>query len=234
MLKYGNRYLSYAVFLRCFLPKKLSIMHPFNCLKNAIVVLLALTIFLLACNDADEPQPKETQAVFPLQVGNYWIYEFYRTSETGETLPTQNYDSVYISEKVNIGGTEYYSLEGWYGGSTDLIRDSMGYLVGSDGKIYYAPEEDRVFYTERIGLGSDDRYISVDYTMSSEQSVSVPAGEFTARATEGEYDYTESPNGCDKTSRTYYTPGIGRIKEEVFYLISCDEFNRHLVRYHLE
>lgn len=209
-------------------------MHPFSYFKNRAIVLLSFTIYLLACDNDDEPQPRETQAVFPLQVGNYWIYEFYRTSETGETIPTQHYDSVYISEKVNIGGTEYYSLERWYGGSTHLIRDSMGFLVGSDGKIYYAPEEESVFYTERIGLGSDDRYILVDYTMSSEQTVSVPAGEFSARATKGEYDYTEAPYFCDKISRTYYTPGIGRIKEEVFYLTSCDEFNRHLVRYHLE
>ncbi len=207
-----------------------------NFLKATYALFLSLTMLtLISCNDDDNNQSLDGGSAFPLNIGNYWIYQIYSESETGEVLPTQNFDSVYIAETVVMDGIEYFSLVGWFG-TPELIRDSLGYIVNSEGRIHYSPENsDEVFYTDKISLGSEDRFISVNYTMSSAESITISSGVYDTRAAEGEFDYSEAQGiSCDKKAKTYYSGDIGRIKEEVFYLSACSYRHRNLVRYHIE
>ncbi len=76
--------------------------------------ILTVIIFLfmaVSCEETTEPQPDSNNKMFPLNVGNYWIYNSYEKDINNNPISsTQVEDSLVIESSVNYFGEPAYNF----------------------------------------------------------------------------------------------------------------------------
>src|SRR5688572_16141233 len=81
------------------------------------IILAAIPALLFSCKKS-RPAPQNPAssaslatsgpAYFPLEVGNYWVYQYFDIDESGIATATAKLDSCYISEDTIIRGRRYF------------------------------------------------------------------------------------------------------------------------------
>ncbi len=106
-----------------------------------------LLVFLLACGEREVIPPKVEPGYFPLEIGNYWIYEVEETTHSLLEVVSSEYD---LRETVvdTIGGadTTYLILqqrrsnegEEWQADSMFTIRMTTSALIVTENNLAYA------------------------------------------------------------------------------------------------
>ena len=192
-------------------------------MKN-IFALLILTIAFASCKKKDTPPPNDppviTSVYMPLKVGNYWIYQRYRTdmNNVNDTIYSTVTDSVFISKDTMIQGLKYYKLD-----RTNLstfyvplfMADSAGYLLSAPGVIILSPDS-----TETFEYDTPD-YHSYERTCRKDSLVHVPAGDFHNTITFQSYKEGKMGFGSGSWYRVY-AKGIGIIVRQIYYSGSVD------------
>ena len=221
--------------------------------------LIALTIaaifisFGLGCkkkkHDDPEPEPTVTPAItYPsysqLKVGNYWVYEHFQTSQ-GDTIVTF-LDSTFVSKDTAIHGSsfhKYHSLKyGRYDFNISYFRDSLDYLINSQGTILFSSEDFTTTFDIRYNILNDPSASIIDTLWKSEfrmsgrdSSVKVPAGIFITSDARTRYTYlskTFIPPKNPLYSHAIYSKNVGLIFESTPFS-SGDLIGKRLLRYHL-
>lgn len=214
-------------------------------MKKVMCFAVAASLFIFSCDRNDEPDAhlQDTPAFFPLSVGNYWIYRHYLVEENGdETLLDGMYDSIYISRDTLIGNEVYYVFEGSrfmlgnYNPVPELIvRDSLGYIIGSNGTIYLSSVNFSEVLGERTEIINDqDTVFTLMAYMTAEPSVvRVPAGEFNVINCQYRYvDYLHEK--LVRYSDNLFAQGVGEILDSYLFLSQVDrKYEKRLVRYHV-
>lgn len=177
-----------------------------------------------------------------LKVGNYWIYQRYRTDTAGVETPLGIFDSCYVAGDTVITGITYYKMVrptyGSPGPQISYLRESGQYLVNHLGRILFATDEfGTIFQEGYITSGPDTIAHQTEYMTDEGLTVGTPAGMFTTKSFVQHYDVSPTwvvhYSQFDQYAR--YAEGVGIVRETLpFFLSSPFIIDRRLVSYHLE
>jgi len=210
-------------------------------MRKLFLLVLAISLFA-ACNK-DKTNPQEESNYFPMQIGNYWVYQHYNIDSLGNETDMNKTDSVIIKRDTIINNKQYFVLEGTnypYNGNRweilDYLRDSSGYLVNFNGIIKCSENnftDTLVSKTEVIG---EDTLYFLTYQMEAPDNyIIVPAGEFEVLNFKGTVVMPKNHPGIKnpRYMNNYYADGVGKIIETYFFLSSPFISEKRLVRYNI-
>ena len=147
-------------------------------MKSVIRMLMFFLLLFTGCN-RDEPLIPlcNPEKYFPLKIGNYWIYRYYKVYLDGGT-GNEFTDSMYISSDTLMLGYRFFHLQG-----TFHSKPISYYLTSADGQVVSA--EGYVFYECPRLIESTKQYpiMGFDFpgtinTTRFDAPVKVPAGDF--------------------------------------------------------
>lgn len=207
-------------------------------MKHYIALFLIAAAFSACKKNVEEdcpvqpgPAPVSASNYFKLQTGNYWIYDRY-TIDTNNMETFTGQDSAYVWGDTVVNGNTYYKLFDHY--ATRVLRDSSGFIIDTNGDIYFTNAIFNLpvsftYYGLNVGY-------SEGMTISTPVSVTVPAGTYSA------YDwqlaaYFPDPNypwGPVRYAHSYYTGGVGKVKELYLFVNSPSTYERRLNHYHVQ
>lgn len=188
--------------------------------------------------------PVDKPNYFPLDVGNYWVYEHYDIDLLGNETKSGKTDSVIVSGVKVVNGNQYYVLEGtsypFNGGSwgiVDVLRDSSGYVVNVNGQIKFSADNFTDTLISKIEVINKDTLYILTYRMEKlNNQVVVPAGKFEALNFKGTL-ITSNPEQGVKNPRylnNYFAVNVGKVLETYSYLSSPIISEKRLVRYKIK
>lgn len=206
-----------------------------------LFLIATFSALLFACNSSDDTQIQEpeTSNFYALTVGNSWVYENFKYN-----LNTQTYDNTGVTDSVSIVGTESINGNTYFkfrrhtignesnitfcnenGEHFELFRDSLGYLVGSDGKIKFTNTD----YSERV-ISENGNLVLYEILMPEEVEQIVEAGTFNCIYSQ-RYVKNETSQ-LPATDKFYYSDGIGLIYDtSSFATQSIPSIIRRLTHY---
>jgi len=205
-----------------------------------LVFPLLFVLLLASCKKEDSlaPVSSQTTEYFPLEIGNYWVYEHYDINPSGNESKKDLVDSIVISRDTTINGHQYFIYEGishpshpnW--GIINILRDSSGYIVNNNGQIHFAQNFTDVLYTKAEVTGGDTLFTLSYKVEEVPNTVLVPAGEFEVLNYKGTLKELKLTSGfTDRHVDNFYAKDIGKILESYFYFSSPVVTEKRLVRY---
>lgn len=206
-------------------------------------VLVIVIAFITSCQK-DDYQEELRINYTPLEIGNYWIYENYIVDSIGNETETSTIDSVVITRDTIINNMKYFVLEGTNypfireRQIINILKDSLGYLVNSKGRILFAENNFIDTLYKRVELSDvNDTIFTCTYKMEKPiYSVTVPAGTFEVLNFKGTLftyiNLQEIQN--PKYMNTYYADNVGKISETYLYLNSPMTIERRLLKYYIQ
>lgn len=223
----------------------ISIVKLLSIKKMRKLIYLGLLVALFTSCDKDNSTPIIDSAdkanYFPLQIGNYWVYEHYDIDSLGNETIKNRTDSVIISRDTIVNGNQYYILEGtnypFDGGSwgiVDILRDSSGCVVNEKGQVKFSANNFTDVLASKTEIENEDTLYVLTYRMEKiTNQVDVPVGEFEALNYKGTV-ITYNPSLNVKNPRylnNYFADNVGKILETYFYLNSPIISEKRLIRY---
>lgn len=202
-----------------------------------LAIAAVLSIIVFSCKkDAETPVPVTKADYYQLKVGNYWIYEGYMVDTNGVATPTGVFDSAYIEKDTLINGNSYYKLMEcpyvvfpWQ--YAFYLRDSLGYLVNSDGIILAS--DNNFTDTLAVDTGNPELYTGYQKMTGKDSLVTIPAGTFQS-VTSRRQIVPVPPNPANIPVRYLYDvfgKGVGKMKSYTFFFSGGIGFQAQLVRY---
>jgi len=207
------------------------------------IIVLALLVFSCEKEEQTTPQTNsptlpEASAYWPMEIGNYWIYEIFEIDTNGRETPTGRMDSLYISGTETINGTLYYHFEGdVHLCLPDYLRDSSGYLTSSYGNVLFAPND----FSDTLGVDlqmlneTDTLYVGYSNMEKPSGKINLKAGSFEALLCRSKFHIHAS--GALLKHRElleYRPPGVGVIKKQCASTINPITYEGRLVRYSVQ
>ena len=191
-------------------------------MKKIIYLLQAYFFILLSCND-NSTNPSETKEIWPLKVGNYWVWKFTNYDSVGNIkfefvdTVTVYKDSLYGTEKIYAMkslGTHiifeydfaFNRIDGFYGISIEN-NDIDSYLIFK--------------YPGKVGDWFVQNSDSITIISTNELYQST-AGKFICYKYAKYYNYEKTFSKLE----SYFSPGIGQIGVE--YLIKRNDGTYYL------
>jgi len=176
----------------------------------------------------------------PFQAGSYWIYDVYRIYPDGtESIIRQ--DSVYVEGAEIINDKTYFKFKNFtslpQGNSMipDLIRDSLHYLVKSNGQIIFSQYNfSDIFFEFYENSGFDTISYVTGKMTDNNFPIQTDAGIFVTTCFQ--YKFEMYPNWNQHGEVRYrnirYAKNVGIVKCDLpFFPALADRFERRLVRY---
>lgn len=210
-----------------------------NCLPVAAVLICLLT----ACKPDKTEEPA---VVYPnysqLKVGNYWVYQRYNISANGMETATNIYDSIYIEKDTIISGIKYYKQvpadAGFTYNTNPYLRDSLHYLVNSDGQILFSSQNFSNTFNNRyvISPGNDTVCQVAEKMEDKDFAISTASGTYATSSLRVTYNMYPnwSYNGSVRYLNTRYAENVGVVSATLPIFVSNPDYvERRLVRYHL-
>lgn len=182
--------------------------------------------------------PVSNASFVPLTVGSFWVYNYYYVDTLGnETF--DNTDTVRIIQDSIINGKTYAMFEGLYyvynSNNTNYYfrRDSLSYLVNENGGIYFSSTN----FTDTLQTYlSPNGFHGFSKMNHKDSIINVPAGSFKTYDLEITSYMPASYSGPIKSPRyfgTFYSKGIGIIKNRTAYSQSPNYIDSKLVSYYI-
>lgn len=211
--------------------------------KYTILLLLAIAVF--ACKKNNSIVIKSTVSkpnYFPMEVGNYWIYRNYKVRISEESA-LDIYDSLVITRDTVIRDHRYFIFESsrypleW--GIRMILRDSVGYYVQADGKVFFTDKNTGDIYFENTKhIESDTLYYMQYYNQEIDHQISFLIGDYNVLNRVSDYTiFSQDTDFSDtlkyRKTNNYFIDGIGKANDILFFTYSYYHFEKRLVRYHL-
>lgn len=214
---------------------------------RTLQAVLIASVLASGCNKEDEPtgpmpppQPSYSVGDFSLlEPGNYWVYQRISLDTAGNIANvSDDYDSLFISGTAAVNGYTYAVLSKALNGLVnpnlqELRRDSADCIVDGSGRIIF-----------RYGVFDQLAWTYVDpmifqydwYLSSATSAISVAAGTFDAHAMNCELTQVGGlvPPPTDRDAVYWWTPGVGKVREDLYYYSSGTALRRDLVRYNVQ
>lgn len=212
--------------------------------KTLFLFVALLTATIYSCKKDIEPMtPAISYPNFSqLKVGNYWVYEQFDISSTGNATSKNIFDSCYVEKDTIINSKIYLRIVRplYYSQQKEimLLKDSLHYIINSNGEILFSSQDfSNVLLSRYVWGGANDTISKVTKQMADKNViVTTSAGTFkTSNAKEISLIF---PNYVTFTNLRYrntrYAENIGIVIETLpFLLASPNYIERRLVRYHL-
>ena len=212
-------------------------------MKGTTLILagVLMTSVFTSCKKDSETQTTPTNFT-QLKVGNYWVYERFNVDASGSATATGILDSCYVEKDTIIDTTHYFKfIRPEVVGSTysyQFVRDSLHYLVNSDGQILFSSQNfTDTFNSYFITAGPTDTVCEVFVKMADKNlSLNLPAGQFQTYSFKQTFEMYPnwSASGNPRYIDTRYAVNVGIVSETFpFFSSSPNYIQRRLVRYHL-
>jgi len=174
---------------------------------------------------------------YPLEVGNYWIYEYYTSDSTLNFIDQHLIDSVYVEKDSIYNGNVYAVVwrSAYWNFSMSLMRDSSDYLINNAGQKIFTINQDNNNLVDRY-LPYPDSIFHDTWKMKNSDSIcNVPAGQYQAKYLVGTLTslVPKSPSMTKRNFYYAYVKGIGLVYERLGYLSGPDYLEERLIRYHV-
>ena len=203
--------------------------------SHQLPVYLCILFILVGCSNDDEALPRELVNDFTMiEVGNYWVYEWYEIEPNGVTTILNRRDSVYISEVIETGSKSLFLRE-----ATFLGTPRQSYLFDSANTIFrFSDREILLTLDESIEqrklLGfENDPIARVTYSLEEGTDyVEVPAGRFECINFKGVIEplQSEYPHG-ERYNFHHYAKNIGLVSMRTQFYNSPNDIEMRLVKY---
>ena len=215
-----------------------------------IMLSICVTVLFFSCSNDDDNngcnnETAETEANFyALKLGNSWVYKNYTYDNIA-----QEYNYSGVIDSVKITGTQIINDNTYFefttrtsgndsnntllnanGVSSELLRDSLGYLIWETGKIKFTNND----FSERIL--SEQGWGSVFETLQTgTNDFTVDAGTFPCINSERYARSNPSDELLPGLDRIYYSDGVGFVYETISFVSSnIPVVQRHLDAYTVE
>ncbi len=216
-------------------------------MRRLFYVAMVITLITSCENDQTEESitPVETSSYMPLEVGNYWVYTYYKIDTLGNETDQNKTDSVVITKDTLINGNQYYVIEGtdYYGSVRewdviDILRDSSGYIVNEEGKIRFSEDNFTDTLYTIVKVYDNDTIYTITCKMEEyATSVSVPAGEFEVLNYQGTVTTPEEIPGVayPRYVNKLYSKDVGIVfKNYILIYSNAWYIEKRLLRYNIE
>ena len=212
-------------------------------MKSIISLSLLMTIFLFISCNKDEPEPTPAPPVesvldyYPLEIGNYWVYQRSGCDSTWENCDSLDTDTTRVVKDTIINNHTYFKLEGYTElghKSVAYLRDSSDYIVSSNGNIIFSNKDFESILKERYEIFNGDT-IFYYYVKMEEEPVPFesPAGVFECLDRKMtlfiQKDNFEKPINIHHL----FAKGVGPVFSQAVYAISLGGYKMELVDYHV-
>lgn len=145
-----------------------------------ILAFAAGMIFALSCEKSDlDPGFYSVKSYFPLEIGNYWVYEFHRINYlTGDDV--EIIDSMYVSSDTLMLGYRFFVMEGTYRGG-HIVKSFLRYegkrVVNENDDVWFDARINQEFKSVNVFM-YNDTYPGNYETLPADTLISVPAGDY--------------------------------------------------------
>ncbi len=211
-----------------------------------IFVFSVSVIALFSCGKTKEKNtPVAVTDYFPMEIGNYWVYEHYRIDMFGHSTKLPLTDSIVIAADTIINGNTYYVFEGtdffkkgdnW--SILGIYRDSSNYIINHKGEIKLSLANFSDTLHQAVLEYDSKEYAEIIYKMTpANENIAVPAGKFKALNFRGTFIANKDfiPSGIENPRylNNYYSKGIGLISKNYFYFTGEHNFEVKLSKYNI-
>lgn len=211
-------------------------------MKKLFLLIIAIA-FLWSCQKDDNTTTKVSY--LPLEIGNYWIYQYIEIDTSGNESAMPQIDSVVISRDTIINHKKYYVFEGTnypytyrgYWGIVDILRDSSGYIVNQNGFIRFAEND----FTDTLACKVESHENEILYTITyqmvkTNNAITIPAGTFGVLNYKGTVVTSLNTPGINypRYLNCYYAKEVGNVLYTYFYINSPKYFEKRLLRYNVK
>lgn len=161
-----------------------------------LIVLSFVLLTIVSCSKKESTVnpplptvPDPATKYYPLDIGNYWVYENVMIDTLGDETIDEFIDSLIVTRDTLINGNSYAVIEGvkkfaqqpneWQ--VRHILRDSSGYMVDHTGGILFSANNFTDTLRIRVQLYNDDQdtlFISHYKMEKPEEKVIVKAGTF--------------------------------------------------------
>ena len=198
------------------------------------ISILLFSFLTISCSQEEIKPTVSISEYSKLEIGNYWVYEWFEISPNGTEEPYGKIDSVYIAKDTLIQDHTYFIKSG-----TFLGNESMNILFDSANSLYDYTTKEIQFTIDPTkksirNFGSSDSPLAIGtYSLNIEsESVDVPAGTFDCLNYEGKIESTESDYAYGtRLNSNLYSSSVGLVKITTNYYSSPNNLEMRLVRY---
>lgn len=245
-----NQYTNYEIDL----PHLIERLSNQNSIKMRNLLLFATLLILASCTKEiieipdPTPEPESVLTYYPLEIGNYWIYQDYKIDSLGNETITPTIDSLVIEKDTLINGNRFFVMNEYTNGQISsgwnrTVRDSSNYIVNIDGEKIFSTanfsDSLRIFNI----IVEQDTLVCVVYKMEQEKpTIQVPSGQYTVLNCMGKVTTFFKNDADEKLEATlkennYYASNVGPVLKTYIYaneFIKRKTYNeKRLIRYHL-
>lgn len=217
-------------------------------MKTPLYLTAASVLLLASCKkdnndntDVVTPQTtaNHTKYMYPLAVGNYWVYGEVTIDSNGLQTPTSAIDSVYIDKDTVVNGATYYRLfyKDIYNGSGGYTYygDSAGYRVSLYGITN--PVMGNIGDTLSTFIDPMNMFSNYSIVVQPPSSITLPSGTFNNLfAIRNDY-YLNPPLNIAYNpleNHRYSSATVGLLSYQFnFSSAPWITYERRLIRYHL-
>lgn len=210
--------------------------------------LSLIMLILFSCSKEEnkepiiQPDPIPEPNYIPMSIGNYWVYENIKVETTGET-DLHEFDSLVIVGDTMIRDHQYFVFEGnsfpaqgWR--IMNILRDSMGYIVGPSGCVFFSHKSPGEILLSHYGIANNDTIYYVEHQMAEEtEEIDFPIGHYSALNKIHTYNmFINNPEYDSINIRpmnNYFVPGIGQATSGIFYASLPWHIEKRLIRYEI-
>jgi hypothetical protein len=201
-------------------------------MKRSIFFLAFLTL-IFSCNsgDSSQPQSESENNFYALTVGNLWEYRWYGIDNEGNENPMDLHETISIVGMEEINDNLYYkfsrTITGNFNGNYGFVpengehfeyyRDSLGYLVNSEGGIKFSNNINDSFiiypsYEENSGIVNSIAETQAEIVMYDTEAGTFDCLELIVSIVRDDGFIYPAKN------RVYYSDGIGLVKDDHVFL----------------
>jgi len=207
------------------------------------IYLGALVVLFASCEKNDPTkviETKDSANFFPMEIGNYWVYEVYIIDTSGRAEKMGVVDSTIIVGDTLIKNEKYFVFHDFWGSrgsklTRRVLRDSLGYIVDDRGTIQMAYGDVDNPVRSFILPSEEYQILDVSYNLkNNNEFLMVPAGTFKVIDFEGTVNYLQEHSISSiypRYTHDYLAPDIGLVMNTYFYAHSPIYYEERLVRY---
>lgn len=213
--------------------------------KGIHLLAAACLIFLVTCQQESEDLFAEyylesvpVSSYFPMEKGNYWIYEVSVCDSLGKNCKSAMFDTVFIIKDTTINSNEFYVIEGKHFGKTfrKFLRDSAQFIVNEMGEVQLT----NAVFNETLKIDlfttqlNDTLYYSETYAEDDDSVVKTSVDSYRCLALTTRIISKYNKQQIKLNTYDFYARNTGLVEETGIIINNMKNVKRELIEYEIK